>query len=139
MTFKPNLKKRILATLFDYGIVFLATWSYIFVFGEDDGNGAQVINGFPALAVPLFWLLYFVIIEGTCGATFGHQIFKLSVKSLDGKPLSLKQSLKRRLIDPFEFFFFGIPAIIVIKNSEKHQRVGDMWAKTVVVENETKG
>jgi uncharacterized RDD family membrane protein YckC len=30
-------------------------------------------------------------------------------------------------------FFFGLIAILTIKNTEKNQRLGDLWAKTVVV------
>jgi uncharacterized RDD family membrane protein YckC len=38
------------------------------------------------------------------------------------------------LLDPIDILFYGIPAIIAIKNSDKHQRLGDMWAKTIVVD-----
>ncbi len=34
----------------------------------------------------------------------------------------------------FLSWMYGIPAIIVINNSEKHQRLGDMWANTIVVD-----
>ena len=30
-------------------------------------------------------------------------------------------------------FFFGLVGIITIKNTDKNQRVGDLWAKTIVV------
>ncbi|WP_281013643.1 hypothetical protein [Psychroflexus torquis] len=32
-------------------------------------------------------------------------------------------------------FLFGLIGILTIKNSEKNQRLGDMWAKTSVVKN----
>ena len=36
--------------------------------------------------------------------------------------------------DPIDILMYGISAIIVIHNSDKHQRTGDMWAKTIVVD-----
>jgi uncharacterized RDD family membrane protein YckC len=38
------------------------------------------------------------------------------------------------LIDPVDFFIYAIPAIIAIKNTDKKQRLGDLWAKTIVVD-----
>ena len=42
--------------------------------------------------------------------------------------------MKRHLLDPIDLLFYGIPAIITIKNTEKHQRLGDLWAKTIVID-----
>ena len=39
-----------------------------------------------------------------------------------------------RSLDPIDILIYGIPAIIAIKNSDKNQRIGDMWAKTIVVD-----
>ncbi|WP_394335734.1 RDD family protein [Flavobacterium cyanobacteriorum] len=47
------------------------------------------------------------------------------------------QSLKRHVLDPVDMFPFGLIAIITIKNTDKHQRLGDLWAKTIVVKNDT--
>ena len=68
----------------------------------------------------------------------GHMIMQLKVVSLNGSAISFGQSLKRRILDGIELFAtFGIVAFITVKNSEKHQRVGDLWAKTIVVGGET--
>jgi hypothetical protein len=37
-------------------------------------------------------------------------------------------------LDPIDILFYGIPAIIAIKNSDKHQTLDGMWAKTIVVD-----
>ena len=50
------------------------------------------------------------------------------------KEIEWTQALKRHLLDPIDILFYGIPAIITVKNSGKHQRLGDMWAKTIVVD-----
>ena len=44
------------------------------------------------------------------------------------------QAFKRHLVDPIDFLIWGLSAAIAIKNSDKHQRLGDMWAKTIVVD-----
>ncbi|MAZ26633.1 MAG: hypothetical protein CL868_06085 [Cytophagaceae bacterium] len=68
------------------------------------------------------------------GATLGHQLFNLKVYSLSGRPPSFSQCLKRRIADLADFSFYGIVGIIIITQSSKHQRAGDHWAKTYVVD-----
>ena len=134
MKTKPNLLKRSLATIIDYGFFYLVIFTYIAYFGEPNNAGGYSIEGIPALVVPIVWFAYFVVIEAVNGATIGHQLFNLSVKTLDNQAISLMHSLKRHLLDPVEILMFGIPALIAIKNSDNNQRIGDMWAKTVIID-----
>jgi uncharacterized RDD family membrane protein YckC len=85
------------------------------------------------LPIPIFWFLYFVVVEAFYGATLSHQAFNLKVLKIDRKEISFAQALQRHLLDPIDILFYGIPAIIAIKNADKHQRLGDMWAKTIIV------
>ena len=135
---KSNLRKRTLASIVDYGIFLSITFAYIMYFGEPDGEGGKSVEGLFALVIPIAWFLYFVVIETINEATLGHQIFNLSVKTINRKPISLKQSFKRHLLDPIDILMFGIPARIAIKNSDKNQRLGDMWAKTIMIDLEDK-
>jgi uncharacterized RDD family membrane protein YckC len=132
--FKTNLKKRIYATILDYGIYFLVFWLYVGFFGHDNDEGGRTVNGLLVLPLQAFWFVYFVVIETFYAGTPAHQGFNLKVLSLDRKKITFTQALKRHLLDPIDLLFYGIPAIIAIKNSDKHQRIGDMWAKTVVVD-----
>jgi len=136
--YKPNLRKRTIAAILDYGFFYTATFAYIMYFGEDDEEGGKTVRGLLAVVVPIAWALYFVVIETISEATLGHQALNLSVKTIDRKPITLKQSLKRHLLDPIDILMFGIPARIAIKNSDRHQRLGDMWAKTIMVDLEDK-
>lgn len=36
-------------------------------------------------------------------------------------------------MDPVDMFAFGLVAIVTISNTERKQRVGDIWARTVIV------
>lgn len=131
--YKANLKRRIYATIIDYGFYFLFFYAYVSFFGHENNEGAKTVNGFLALPIFIVWFIYFVIIEALNGATFGHQIFDLKVLRLNRKEVEFPQALKRHLLDSIDIFFYGIPAIIAIKNSDKHQRIGDMWANTFIV------
>lgn len=131
---KPNLKKRIPAALLDYSVFMLATAVYIMLFGSEAEDGEMVVSGLPTLAIPIAWFLYFVVVEAFYGATLGHQALNLKVLNTDRKDIDFTQALKRHLLDPVDMFFYGIPAIIAITKSNKHQRLGDMWADTIVVD-----
>lgn len=133
---KPNLRKRILANLLDYGFYFAVIIVYMSYFGHETEDGGMAVEGILALPIVIFWFIYFVIIEAKYGGTIGHLGFNLKVMTVDGKDISLGNSLRRHLLDFIEVGFLGIPAIIAIKNSDKNQRLGDMWAKTIVVNSQ---
>lgn len=134
LQYKPNLRKRILSTLLDYGLFLFITFIYVMYFGYNNEEGGKTVDGFLALPVPVFWFIYFVLIESFYGATPGHHAFNLMVLRIDRRKITFCQALRRHLLDPIDILFYGIPALISIKNSDKNQRIGDMWAKTIVVD-----
>lgn len=131
---KKNLLKRLLATALDYALYFLALSVYILLLGEDTADGTKSVTNLMALPLPFFWFVYFVVIEAHYGATLGHQALNLLVLGSNRKDISFTQALKRRLADLVDFSFLGVPAIILIRNSSKCQRLGDIWADTIVVD-----
>jgi uncharacterized RDD family membrane protein YckC len=78
-------------------------------------------------------LVYHIVLEGLHGATLGKLIFGLVTISEDGSPCGLKQALKRSLAILVDSLFFGIPAAVSMSKSPKQQRIGDKWARTMVV------
>lgn len=131
----PNLKKRFLSALIDYSIVFGFFHAYVRTFGIETVDGSYEVTGFPALIPVVFWFLYIVLLEVFYGATIGNSIVGLKLVSLTNQngELSFSQSIKRHLLDPIDMFPFGLIGIITISNTEKNQRLGDLWAKTVVI------
>jgi uncharacterized RDD family membrane protein YckC len=107
---------------------------YIMYFGHDNEEGGKTVENLMTLPLIAFWFLYIVVVESFFGATFGHQAMSLRVMTLSRKKIELIQALKRHLLDPIDIFFWGIPGIITIKNTDKHQRLGDLWAKTIVID-----
>ncbi|CAM3990713.1 RDD family protein [Flavobacterium antarcticum] len=134
LIYKSNLTKRIFATLIDYGIYFMFFSIYILIFGSDNSEGGKTVSGILATPLSLAWFLYFVVIEALNGATLGHHCFDLKVVTTGRMKISFGHALKRHLLDPLDILFYGIPAIIAIKNSDKRQRIGDMWAHTIIVD-----
>ncbi|NCP61542.1 MAG: RDD family protein [Flavobacteriales bacterium] len=135
MKTEPNLGNRILAGLIDYTLIYLFTFTMVFVLGEPNEEGVYSLSGAPALIPILFWLIMTVGLEIGLGATLGNSIAGLKAIPMSGqnRKLTFGQSLKRHLLDPVDMFFFGLPGIITIKNTDKNQRIGDLWAKTIVV------
>ena len=134
---KPFIKLKILSCLIDYAIIFTINSLIIVNYGEENNDGAYTLNGWPALIPIIFWLIMTAGFEYFLGATLGNEIVGLKPISLDGsKKLKFTQSLKRRFLDTIDMFMFGLIAYITIKNTTKNQRLGDIWANTIVVKTE---
>jgi uncharacterized RDD family membrane protein YckC len=131
--YKKYIKLRIIATLIDYGIYILLFYLYVDLVGTENSDGSKEVNGLPAMLIPLFWFLYFVVLEAVNQATPGHDICKLIVVKSTANKISLGDAFKRRLLDPIDIFLYGIPALICINKTPKFQRLGDLWADTVVI------
>jgi uncharacterized RDD family membrane protein YckC len=107
----------------------------VFTLGEPNSEGTYELNGAPALIPILFWLIMTVGLESGLGGTIGNSLVGLKAIPISGnnRKLTFGESFKRHLLDPIDMFFFGLVGIITISNSEKNQRLGDLWAKTIVV------
>jgi uncharacterized RDD family membrane protein YckC len=131
---RPYIKKRVVATLIDYALIFGLTIAYIYLVGKPNEEGVFTVTGLPALVPLLFWFLYFVLAESSLGGTLGHQLFKLKVVSINNRQPTFSQTLLRRISDALEIAWcFGLIAYILTKNTPNSQRLGDIWAKTIVI------
>lgn len=126
--------KRVLATIIDYVVVFAFFFWYVMTFGSPNEEGGNTVTGWLALVPVLFWALWIIGTESYCGQTLGHALVGLKVVSNDGSDITFRQSLKRRLCDAIEISWcFGLIAFFIVKGNERHQRLGDIIAKTLVV------
>ncbi len=84
-------------------------------------------------------ILYFILFESMDGQTIGKKIMHIKVVSEDSmkKPDLIAVIIRNvlRLIDSFPPNFYIVGFILVIL-TDKHQRLGDILAKTVVVKEE---
>ena len=132
---EPNIGNRILAGFIDYLIIYGFTFFLIFAIGEPNNEGEYSLNGAPALIPMIFWLIMTVGLESGLGGTIGNSLVGLKAIPISGinRKLTFGESFKRHLLDPIDMLFFGLVGIITINNTFKNQRVGDLWAKTIVV------
>jgi len=133
---KSNIGKRFLAGIVDYLIICIVGVILIYTLGTPDIEGGYELNGLPALIPIGFWLFMTVGAEQLFGVTLGNYTMDLKAIPINDNEnnLSFGQSLKRHILDPIDMFFFGIVGIITINNTEKNQRLGDIWAKTIVID-----
>jgi uncharacterized RDD family membrane protein YckC len=131
---KSNLWKRFFAGIIDYSIIILFTYLVFNIWGENDLNGKTIVKGLPAFCITLFWFIWTIGFEQCFGATLGNSIFNLKPISTRVNKLELTfgQSFKRHLLDILDLSPFGIGALL-INGTNKNQRLGDIWAETVVV------
>jgi len=131
------LIRRISACIIDYLLILIFIVVLLFFYGTSDGEGGYSLDGLPALSVFIFWGIITIGMEQLLGMTIGNYLNKIKPISIvnyqDKERISFSQSIKRHLLDVVDMSFLGLTGIIVIKNTKKHQRLGDLWAKTIVV------
>ena len=122
-------KERLIAVFFDHlialGLVFLIV--------------AFVPESLPTVKAVLFftiYLTYFFILEAIWSRTVGKYVQGLVVRKLDGTPCDFRAALIRsvlRVVEVNPLLLGGIPAGLVITASPRKQRLGDLFAGTLVV------
>lgn len=133
---KKFIFRRFLAGLIDYSIILVSSYYYIYIFGSINNEGGYSVTGIKTFPIMVFWFVYLCVIETTLSSTIGNFIIQLKPVDLQtGSRITLKQSFLRHIADALDMFFFGLVAIIIIKNSDESQRLGDLLAKTKVIEN----
>lgn len=133
---KKIIFRRFLAGLIDYSIILVSSYYYIYIFGSINNEGGYSVTGIKTFPIMVFWFVYLCVIETTLSSTLGNFIIQLKPVDLQtGSRITLKQSFLRHIVDALDMFFFGLVAIIIIKNSDESQRLGDLLAKTKVIEN----
>ncbi len=132
---KQHLAKRIGACIIDYSIIWVFTFLFLYIFGTPNDQGGYSIHGKWAFTPIIFWLLLTAGLESGLGGTIGNSTMGIKVVPLRGieYELTFWRSFIRHLADPIDMGFFGLVGILIIKNTEHNQRLGDLWAKTKVV------
>ena len=142
-----GLPKRLVAMIIDY-VPFLLLASLVLVAIRPDLTTEDITAAFmseqqsipiePVLCVLgslVAWVIYGSIMESRYGATLGKMAMRLEVTSADGKGPTIHQAILRNLIRPIELspliiiFTMAIPLL-----TRTRQRMGDIMARTVVVE-----
>ena len=129
------LFKRIYATIIDYVLICIILFVYPSLFGEED-EGVYRMQGVAVYFPFIIGFFYLVFMEYLFGATIGYKIFGLKVMAITMRRYTLVQALKRRLADIVDIqLSIGLIAFFFILSTRHHQRLGDLWARTIVVDN----
>ncbi len=133
---------RFVATLVDWLIIGLVTAPFAdFHTSNSPDFSVRIHYGGPGAAVS--WLLaiaYFIVLEGTVGATVGKLLVGIRVRAEDGTPISFGPAAVRnvlRVIDIIPYFLPYLLGAILVWSSPRKQRLGDRAAHTVVVARST--
>ena len=101
---------------------------------------AETSQTFAMICLVVYVLGYFVFFESIFGRTPGKFATGLIVTGYDGSPCTLSQAIIRsaaRIVEVNPLLFGYLPAGLCILFSREHQRIGDKFADTVVVNRES--
>ena len=153
-----SIGNRFLAVAIDHFIqylsIFLIAWLVISFgnLGSSAGLDApeQFFSEMPKwtlailiIAIFIVFAAYFILFEWLWnGQTPGKRLLKLRVIREDGRPLTLWEAVARNLLricDAFPGFVLPVysAGLIVIFLSDRDQRLGDIFARTVVIRERT--
>ena len=123
--------RRVLASLLDNTVwilflFFIYVWIVEGAFAVSDAAGIVAVLAFFSL-----WFNYFAFCEWRWGQTIGKNATGIEVRSIDRAPrLTYGQASIRNLLRLVDFFVIGE---VMIAAGKRHQRLGDLAAKTVVL------
>ncbi len=103
------------------------------VTGNVTSTGFSLSGGSAFLAFFLIFA-YFAGFEACFGATPGKMILKIKVTQRDGSKCDITAAILRNILLFADAQFFGLVGIILILKAKHKQRLGDLIAKTVVIQ-----
>ena len=150
-----SIGNRFLAAAIDHFIqyfaIFLVAWIFLSVAGYGSfSQEASALSEMPKWTIAIMILVLFALFAGYFiffewlwdGQTPGKRLMKLRVIREDGRPITLWEAIARNLLRVFDAvpgFLLPIYSVglIVIFLSNRDQRVGDIFAGTVVIRERT--
>lgn len=151
-----SIGNRFLAVAIDHFIqylsIFIIAWAFFSLtgIGSQDAPAGEILSEMPKWTIAILILVVFALFSGYFvffewlwdGQTPGKRLLKLRVIREDGRPITLWEALARNLLRIFDAVpGFALPiysvGLIAIFLSSRDQRVGDMFAGTVVIRERT--
>ena len=78
-------------------------------------------------------LAYYIVLEGWSGRTVGKLIMGIRVVDENGNRPGFVSAVVRTLLRLIDGIFAYLIALLIVVNSSRRRRLGDMAAKTLVV------
>lgn len=131
-------RDRILASVIDnliYLVIFVAVWYF---FGKKSTDTeVLVLHDFPALIMTILTFLLWPLSEAFFGQTIGKRLVGLKVVDESFKDIRTRQAFLRFIFGALDMSCFCL-GLIIASNNPKNQRIGDLIAKTIVVDLDKK-
>ena len=129
--------RRVVATLIDAVLFGIVNAVFVSAFGAEDattGFDLTTLSAGGSIWLLVIVLLYYVLGEAFLGRTVGKLVTGIRVVDAQtgGRP-GVLSALVRTLLRIVDGFFGYLVALIVVVNSDRRRRLGDMAAKTLVV------
>ena len=111
-------------------------WSIAMIVGifygtpHEEGIGYS-LNGLPALVMFLVGFFLWPISEGIWGRTIGKRLLNLKVVTDDFEPIGMGQEFGRFILGFLDYIF--LIGLIIATTNKQNKRIGDIAAKTIVV------
>jgi uncharacterized RDD family membrane protein YckC len=125
--------RKCIAIVLDYILVILLFWAYCKLFVHWDAKAEGYVGRGTEMVLFLIIYCYFILTEYFFQQTPGKMLFRLKVVKTDGSKITFIDIVKRHLLDPVEILLAPPIAFIAVCATKKHQRIGDLIAKTEVV------
>ncbi|WP_067502303.1 RDD family protein [Actinoplanes sp. TFC3] len=128
--------RRVVATIIDGVVLSLLLGAVGKIFHIDvptDGSALTELSFDGSLVTAVIVLLYYIVLEGFFGRTAGKLATGIRVIGEDGGRPGFVSGLVRTLLRLIDGFFGYLLALIIVVNSDRRRRLGDMAAKTLVV------
>ena len=125
--------KRILAFILDFLIYSLIGYVMGIFFGTPNGEGGYRLRGLPAFIMFGIGISLWPISEALSGQTIGKRILKIKVVSNSNEKISIGQAIGRNLLGIVDYML--LLGLIVSNFNKKNKRIGDLAAKTIVINN----
>lgn len=153
-----SIGNRFLAVTIDHFIqyltIFIVAWAFVSLSGVSEASAeesaAALFSEMPKWTIAILIIVLFLIFAGYFivfewlwnGQTPGKRLLKLRVIREDGRPVTLWEAIARNLLRIFDAVpGFILPVysvgLITIFMSGRDQRIGDVFAGTVVVRERT--
>ena len=141
-----SITRRAIAQLIDVlvlaappilGMLYGSTSHWPYGLGQVEGFRGFLLSFTPAfagLALSAVSFLLFAYAEGSWGITPGKWVARIRVLGTDLRPCGFPRALVRNLLKVIDGFFNFMVGVMLVALTENWQRVGDMVARTIVID-----
>ncbi len=129
---------RIVAGFIDVIVLAILGGVMSAIFSESEADGSSFafnLSGVPFIMYIVLCFAYFFVMENATGQTLGKKVMGIKVVAVEGVLTPQKVAVRTllRIVDGFPWILPYLVGTVIAATSSKHQRIGDMAAKTLVV------